>query len=276
MSEMRLGVNDMSNQLTSTGNSPVSGPPPTTAHKTIGTLNIVFAGLLLLCGLCSGVQMGSQLVLAPFMQNVQQQVAVQAEKERQKKIETLEKQEAAAKTDQEREKIQEKRKALDDQPDPPEFADMFSWANDARIMGYAGVDILSSLVLNVLMLIAGIGLLSSREWARKMGLWVAGIKVLRLVVLYSFAIVVVVPVYAQKMGEMFEKMEKMQAQMQPGRAAPPMPPVAAQIATGYAIAMTGGAVLMIIGGSVYPIISLWVLRRQNVKAACGRSGLGAG
>lgn len=59
-------------------------------------------------------------------------------------------------------------------------------------------------------------------------------------------------------------------QQTPRQTGAPLPAQMAQtIATVYGVMMTSGAVLMIIGGSIYPIIMIWVLTRPAVKAACG-------
>lgn len=252
---------------TSGAASPTSGPPPTTAHKIIGTLNIVFGSAILLCGLCSGVYTASLVAAAPMMKNAQQQINTQQQKQRDQRIEALEKRVKDAKTDEERVELKAQRKAIENEPQAPDFGEMFAWVNDIRIVGFMWADLLSSLLVNVPMLVSGVGLLGSREWARKTGLWVAGLKLVRLVALYGFAIVVVVPVYAEKMGEM---VVKMQPQMPPGQGGPNLQQMGPQISMMYATMMTGGAVLMIIAGSVYPIISLWVLSRGYVKAACGQ------
>ena len=251
------------------------GQPPTSAHKMIGTLNVLFAGLMLLCGACSGVSALMQVAMAPmtegYQKTMQETINAQAQKEQDKKIDALKEQEAAATTDEEKAELAAKRQALEDRP-PPEIpmADMMAAYRDPRLIGYVIGDIASGLLLNIFLFISGIGLLAARAWARKMGLWVAALKIVRLVVVYGFAIAVVVPVFSEKMGEMMEKMTTQMQQQQPA-GAPPMPQIGQTLAAVYGIAMSAGAVLMILFGTVYPIIMLWVLTRPKVKAACGES-----
>ncbi len=62
------------------------------------------------------------------------------------------------------------------------------------------------LVLNLALLASGIGLLASRSWGRKTGVWVSVLKIVRLVAVYGFAISVVAPVFAQRMSQALGKM----------------------------------------------------------------------
>jgi hypothetical protein len=105
--------------------------------------------------------------------------------------------------------------------------------------------------------------------ARRLGVWVAALKILRLVAVYGFALIFVIPVFSQKMGEMMEQMtaQMQQKAQQPGGA--PMPDMAQTLATFYGIAMSSGALSMILFGAIYPAIMLWVLTRPKVKLACG-------
>jgi len=256
----------------SSGRQP-SHEPPTSAHKMIGTLNVLFAGLMLLCGACSGVSALMQVAMAPlsegYQKTMQETINAQAQKEQDKKIDALKEQEAAAATDEEKAELAAKRQALENRP-PPEIpmADLMSAYRDPRLVGYVIGDIATGMLLNIFLFASGIGLLAARAWARKLGVWVAALKIVRLVAVYGFAIVVVVPTFSEKMGEMMEKMTTQMPQ-QPG--APPMPQMGQTVATFYGIALSSMAVLMILFGSIYPIIMLWVLTRPKVKMACGEA-----
>jgi len=95
-------------------------------------------------------------------------------------------------------------------------------------------------------------------------LWVAALKIVRLIALYSFYAVAVVPGLAEQFRAFFEEM---------ARAAPPGPngPAPQQLgmlATVVAVAMVVYAIFMILLGSVYPVVVLVLLTRPRVKAAC--------
>jgi hypothetical protein len=266
----------MVSDLSSDRNAPRA--PPTTARKLIGTLNVLFASVMMLCGACSGVGLLMQVAMAPLSEGVQQQMqeamAAQSKVEQQKIIDDLQSQEDAATSDEEKAALAARRQALEQQP-PAELpmADMMGAYRDPAFLGYLITDFATGLLLNVLLFASGIGLLAAKAWGRKLGVWVAALKIVRLVAVYGFAVTFVVPVFSQKMGDMMDKMmaqaQQRQQQKQPG--APPMPPMGKTVGTFYGIALTSGAVLMILFGAIYPIIMLWVLTRPKVKVACGES-----
>jgi len=234
-------------------------------------LNVSFAGVMLLCGACSGFYLLLQVTMAPFsgayMQSMQEGLHAQAKQEHEKKIAALQAQEDAATTEPEKSRIAAERQALEQKgPVEVQIPDMTSLYRDPWLMGFLVADPLSGMIVNSLMLISGIGLIAAKNWARKLALWVAGFKIARLVLLYGYAIVVVVPLFAAMMGEMMEKT----ISTVPQRPGAPLPANFGQsIAMFYGIALSAGAVMMILGGAVYPLVVLWVLTRSKVKAACG-------
>lgn len=244
---------------------------PASAHRMIGMLNVSFAGVMLLCGACSGFYLMLQVTMAPFsgayMQSMQEGLHVQAKQEHQKRIAALEAEEAAASTEPEKARLAAERQALEQKgPAEVQFPDMLTLYRDPWLMGYMVADPATGLPLNALMLISGIGLIAAKNWARKLALWVAGFKIVRLVLIYGYAIVVVVPMFAAKMGEMVETTVR-SAPQRPGAQLPPQ--FGQTVAMFYGVSLSAGAVIMILGGAIYPCIVLWVLTRPKVKAACG-------
>jgi hypothetical protein len=241
-------------------------PNPSPA-KTFGILNIVFGILLLLCVSCSGMSLlvSTQAGMGQMMQAQQAQMNQQLKADRQREVQALEQQEQKAPTPEEKARLQAQRKALEAQPDVkvPDFQKMYG-LDDAQVRSYLLTDTLSAFVLDLAMIISGIGLVSLREWGRRAALWVAGLKVLRLVSLYSFYIVVIIPVMSKRMEQFFDEMAK--AGQQGG--APPGAPGGAAFASFMGGMMTVFAVAMIVLGSIYPVIVLLVLSRPAVKAAC--------
>ncbi|HEY2840811.1 MAG TPA: hypothetical protein VGJ26_16760 [Pirellulales bacterium] len=248
--------------------------PATSAHKMIGTLNLIFASVLLLVGACCGVSVMGQVAMAPindnFQKSMQEGINAQAKIERQKKIDELQAQEEAAATEADKEDLAAKRKLLEQQPlRQAPVVEMMAPYRSPKLIGYMVADLSTSLALNLLLFISGIGLLGAKSWGRRMGIWVAALKIIRLVLVYGFALFFVVPELSQKMGEMMEKMTAQVAQQQPGQ--PQMPQVGQTVGTVYGVMMSSGAVLMIIFGPIYPIVMLRVLTRPKVKLACGET-----
>jgi hypothetical protein len=258
----------MDTEFSSIPRTPVE--PPTTAPRVIGTLNLVFSGLLLMCGACTGINFLVQAAMAPMVdgmqENAQEMMSAQAKKAREEKLAELKEQAQAATTEEERAEIetQIEEQELEEPVKMPKM-DMLAVYRDPQIIGYMWTDLISMVVLNVLLFASGLGLLAAKAWARKLAIWTAALKIVRLIAVYGFFIAVVVPIYARLMGKMMEDMANMPRR--PG--APAMPPMGQTVGTIYGVAMSVGAVLMILAGIVYPIIVLWVLTRPKVKAACG-------
>jgi hypothetical protein len=241
--------------------------PNPSIPKTIGTLNVIFGSLLLLCGACTVASTVMQIVMAPMMEAQQQQMQATIEGAHQAEIAAMRKKEDNAKTPQEKAALQAQRKALEAQPVPkmPDMRKMGVTANP-QFMAYTLIDAGSGCLLNIAMVVAGIGLMSLKEWGRQLALWVAGIKIARLVGLYGFFIIVLAPQYAKLWTDMMADIGK---QAQGG-----IPPQ--QIATltsTITITMAALAVGMIVLGSIYPALSMYFLTRPEAKAACAEYSL---
>ena len=210
-----------------------------------------------------------QSAMAPMFTAMQQQVKTAQEAERAEQLRQLEEQEQAAQTEEEKQSIQNQRQATQSSPTivmpiMPDMSKMYGM-NQPRVMAYFMTDILSSIVLNVLLLVSGIGLVGMKEWGRKQALWVAAIKIGLLFVLQFYNIVMVAPVMAKQMTEV---MEQMMSQVAPGSRGGPPPGFGSELATVYGISLTVTAVGTLLVGSIYPGILLWFLTRPEAKAAC--------
>jgi len=117
------------------------------------------------------------------------------------------------------------------------------------------------LLLNLGMVVSGIGLLMSRGWGRKLALWVAGLKIGRLVLGQGIYMIVCIPIYSRQMAAMMEQM----SQMGPAGQGPP-PGAFASFGPMMGIIMAVQCVAMIVLGSIYPAIVLWLLNTSAVKA----------
>ena len=97
-------------------------------------------------------------------------------------------------------------------------------------------------------------------------MWTAVLKVVRLTSSYSVFIVAIVPVVAKNLGEMVVQMAAQQQGPLP--AGPGGMPAATMLVRVYMVvySVMGGG--MIVLGSVYPLVVLWLLTRPGVKSAC--------
>jgi hypothetical protein len=237
--------------------------------RTFGMLNIVFGGLLLLMG----VGYLAFYVISPtftkrIMAEAEKQQAVQ-KAQRETKLAELKRQEDAAKTKEEKENFQSERDLLEknNEPDIADFSDItnFNIYSDIRLTIYYFSEVIAGIVLNVLMVISGVGLLGLAEWARRLAVAVAWAKILRWVAMLIVTMVLVLPITTQKMQKFFDKIEQQTKARAGGRATPfPMGSMAQFTAISGAVTVVFEAVVF----SIYPGLSIWFLTRPRVRAAC--------
>jgi ABC-type transport system involved in cytochrome bd biosynthesis fused ATPase/permease subunit len=237
----------------------------------IGTLNLIFSSVLLLCGMCLGASLLMQFVFMAIAPKIQETAEKQQQTLRQQQIDIFKAQENAAATDAEKARIAARRQLFEQQKTPTvpinEMADV--WAN-RTVNGFWLTDFCSGLFVNILLFASGIGLLAAKSWGRKLAVWVAVLKLIRLLALYGVAIVVVVPEGSKLFADLAAKSAAQQRQQQPQPPGQPATPKLDQAFVAvYSIAGTVFAVSMIVFGSIYPAIMLWVLTRPKVKLACG-------
>jgi hypothetical protein len=246
---------------------PVILADPGTA-KTIGVLNMVFGVCLILCVGCYGASVLMQSLMAPAMAAQQEQMQLTMKAARDQQLVQIRQQESAAKGAEEKARLQAQRKALESQVEPkmPDFTHMYG-LDDPLVQGYYLTDVATAFALNVALLVSGIGLINLKEWGRLLALWVAGLKIARLVTLYGFYLVVIVPIILQRMTTGFQELGRA-AQQGAGGAGPP-PTFGATFGT----VMAAAAAMMVVLGVIYPIIVLILLSRRGVKAACSPAAL---
>jgi hypothetical protein len=251
--------------------------PTPQGPKTIGILNIVFGSILLLCIPCAGAYMAVLANLGSIMEAQTQAMQSRLKAVQQQALADLARREGEAKTEPEKAQIRSERQAVLSRPAPPAAPkmDFLTGAmKDPRVIGHYAVDFGSGMILNVLMLAAGIGLVRLREWGRRMGTWVAGLKIARLLALTASVILVVIPTTTRIMRRDFAEIERQVAQ---GGAAPaPAAANAAELARAVGTMSTVYAVGMLVLGSIYPAITLAVLTRPGARAACLQKRSSAG
>lgn len=248
---------------------PVSRPG---LPRTIGILNLVFGGLLLLLG--AGV-MG---VLGPFLvenhpfqldpvetQQVFDQLRLQM-------VNDLIRQESAAKTDVEKNRLKQiraefatVRATLTDKVNFTQVNADLPW-----LSRYLWVDTVTGPILNLLLILSGIGLIRRKGWGRNLAIQVAVMKLVRLAGLSAMLAVVVVPHMNRTMSQ-FASTELAEAFLKhamdqdsplptPSISLKPAEFVQAVSALGYSYALISLAF-----GSIYPLIVLIVLHRSRVR-----------
>jgi hypothetical protein len=115
-----------------------------------------------------------------------------------------------------------------------------------------------------MLIVSGIGLLNLRSWSRGLAIWTLWLKIGRLLLVYGYFAIVVGPFMAEAQGKAVEKM--MTSVQGAGGGGGPNPGDVMKMT--YGVMYSGFGIAMIVFGSIYPAIALWLLSRPGVKAAC--------
>ncbi len=236
--------------------------------NVVGMLNIIFATFLMLYSLSTGWYTAVLPKSNRALAQIRETYEADLEARRQADLKAIEVAEKTATTPVEKAELAAQHKALEVRRKVSLPIGM-----DLEKMGFAGrkfafyswVDVTTALLLDMAMMAAGIGLLRRRMWGLRLAIATAAAKILRLVLLYSYAVLVLVPPIAQGVGRLvFEAMMQQQAM------GVKMPPVlnATLFVRMYYVTYTMMAVSMMLFGSIYPAIALWFLTRPGARAAC--------
>jgi hypothetical protein len=237
--------------------------------RTFGWLNIVFGVILLLAGFYAVAMFFLAPRVAQRMQDMFQSTLTFQKGKVDVKIAELKEQEEKAKTEAEKKELQDRRAAIAAAPLPPidMFEDMKKWNiyNDRRVAVYFWLEVSAAIVLNVLMIIAGVGLLRAAEWARQLSVGVSWLKIVRRIAIVIVTMVLILPITTAKIRELYAKMDAQIASRGGGRPAPISFTAMAPL-VGMATAV--GSVFEGIVAAIYPALSVWYLTRPRARAAC--------
>jgi hypothetical protein len=245
-------------------------PKPQTA-RIFGVLNIIFAIILLYFVYVTALM----FLFAPvgaglfrlWMGNLQQAI------EKEQTIDRLVLQRLAneAATEESRARFSQQLAAKQAQPIPNlEFASMgMDQLENPTIRGYSFTELAISLPVNGLLLLSGLGLVRLRDWGRRLALWVSGVKVVWLLASTIVAVAIIFPIQSQLVMKQFEAQMQFQAGLTGGRGPVGFNPQ--QLSWMVGISSTGSALVGFVLAAAYPVLSLWMLTRPGVRAACQSS-----
>jgi hypothetical protein len=238
---------------------PLETGPDRVTPKVFGILNIIFALGLMVCNLCY-----SFYGLLPSFMNaatdLPRREAIEEREEARQQLEQLKADERRVKDEEQKAEIARKRKPLETRlaAPPPPAVEHSAWKEPRYFIHFAA-DFITGELLNVLMLIAGIGLLRLSRWGRTLAIWVAWLKIARLALLGLSMALLVAPVVTRGTTE-WEVQDQPQA---PG----PKPAVTPQVAWQLGAAATAWGVGLFLAGSIYPVLMIVMLGRRRVHDA---------
>jgi hypothetical protein len=235
--------------------------PNTSLPKTTGTLNIFFASLMLLF---VAIQITMTLLAPMLIEFAQSSVRVaqaKAEASRKQQIAALKKDEAEAKTEEEKKQIRGQIEAIEAQPQPagPDMKALMGQMDTPVMRAYTWTDMVTALILNVLMLASGIGLLRLKEKARRLAIWVGGLKIARQAIAMLIQIIFILPMSTKMQQEMIAEMGTS------GAANAQAMQMTAKLGAAAGVAMT---VLFAVLAMIWPILMIVLLTRPGSRAAC--------
>jgi hypothetical protein len=248
--------------------NPVVVPTPQ-GPKIIGILSVVFGAILILQGAVQGLA----LLVSPMIERMAEaQTARQEASEadaRRRAIEEIRVQERATEDGAEKARLAARRQAIESAPKPyrPSMTGAFAISRDPRLMPYQLVELSSGLILNALMVAAGVGLIRLRAWGRSLAMWVSGLKILWTAVMGVITVAIILPITVSASQDYLRK--AMAEQAAAGiRPAPQM----AQVGRYLGVFSTASAVGATLIALIFPAITLWVLTRPGARAACPAGG----
>jgi len=237
--------------------------------RSFGLMNIIFGVIMLLIGAGYAAMYAYSPVFAKQMQVEMKKQQERQKAERASKLAEFKRQEDAAKTKEEKDAVRDERIAFEKtvEPDFSEMSDLMGWNafSDVRLAIYYYSEVGTGLLFNLLMIISGAGLMALAEWARRLALAVAWLKILRWVAMVVVTMVLILPITVEKSQRVFNQIENQARAQSGGRAVVfPMSSMGRFTAIFGAVTVVFSAVV----ASVYPALSLWFLTRPPTRAAC--------
>ena len=242
--------------------------PKPAIPKTLGILNVIFAVLLILFGVCVGGIALFAPAIQQFGQRTMNQQKTQAEAQKASDLKVLDDRAKVATTDEEKATIAKERDAVVSRllPVVPDMQMGTDVLKDPRVMGFTVTQVVTGLILHITLLIAGIGLIRLTPWGRSLTLWWAGLQIVQLLILGVVSFMVILPISKPRTEDGLAKLKEVLAK-------PNAPPDTAmkiqftEILVKFAPAI---AVSQNLAGMTYPIICLILLSTAGAKAACLR------
>ena len=238
--------------------------------RSFGLMNIVFGSILLLMA----IGYGAFFIYAPVIQKQfslpLKQVQEKQKADRAAKIAELKAAENAAKTEAEKKTLADERAAVESrvEVDMSSFEDLQNMSRlqrATRLAIFQIFDISTAVVLNVLMIVSGGGLMALAEWARRLAIWVARLKILRWIAMIVGTMVWIVPMTLDRTEKAVAALEMQIKASGAGQSS------VLSLTQFMRYSVMGGAVVMVFSAvvaSVYPAMMWWYLSRPAARAAC--------
>jgi hypothetical protein len=235
--------------------------------RNLGLMNLIFGGILLLFGAGqAALTYYGPKWFEGFEDQIQEQFKAQ-NAEREAKIAELTEKLKAAKTEDEKKDFETQLVSLQKKPqlDPKLFEEAKGLQTDSRIVAYTYTEMATGVILNILMIVSGVGLLMLAEWARRLAVAVAWLKILRWVTIVGATAFVILPITTAKMQPMLQRMQVQVGGGPGGGGGTSVALMATQMQFVVGIVTTVASAVI---AAIYPVFLIWFLTRPNARAAC--------
>lgn len=230
----------------------------------LGVLNIIFGLVLLLSGLCCGLSVFSLAAFSGMANQAQFQAQIEEawKQQQERNLARMQQQLDAAADPARKQEIERQMQKMREMQAPKIDVAAIYGIKDPKVVAFWTIDAVSGIVINLLMVIAGIGLVARSEWGRKMSIAVAIIKLLRLAGLYGYAAMAVLPTMVRDSAKALHDL----AASAPQNDAQPLPPLAEMA---QQMGSVGLVVLVVFAllAAIYPALLLFLLTRPSVRVA---------
>ena len=225
----------------------------------LAIFSFILGGTALLCNCFS--------VIPLFTAGInEQQWRVQQDRydaQRQEREDDFEQRIDETETDEERQEIEDERERWHKKNPYIDLTAQEDPSRDPRFIAYTGADVGIGIITNILLIIAGVGLLKVAGWGRKLALGVAGVKLLANVLLTIVAVTVIVPMQTESMDMMMKQLEQMSSAGSKG--APPFP--VSSFGDITKVAASGITILFGAFSCVFPALLLILLNLRGTRKA---------
>lgn len=239
--------------------------PRSSLPTTLGVCNIVAAVMLMLGGLCCGGYSSFYLVMigqmVTPMKVAAQQTQQQMQQAIQQQVDDLEKQIEQTEDEQKKTVLQQQHEDLAvpppvNVPTEADAAAVSAAIASPALMSFIGVEVVSGLALNLLLLFTGVGLVSRRPWGRRWSMATCWMKIVRLLALYLLLMAVILPRWGKEITEAIVRLD-------------PDPQTVAKVGQGITVFGSTFAVSVMLLGLIYPGVMLWLLNKPEIASECG-------
>ena len=243
--------------------------PRSRIPDAVGILNIVLAVFLIPMSLYLGWMSLPSQWTSRALAEIREKGEADLEAVRQVDLRALVEAETTATTEPQKQEFEARRKALEVRPKlslPTEMDQERLGFGSLEYKLYSWVDVASAMLLDILLLVAGIGLLGRRTWGIRLGIATAAAKIIRLILFYGYMALAIIPLVAQGQGRMMSEM-LIEEQQAAGKTTPTSVNIYESVQM-FSILFTVLTIVTMIFGSIYPAIVLWLLSRSEARAAC--------